>query len=80
MTDAAREATPDEWAEQLFRGPVTQAMVAQALAAAEMRGRMRERREHADLVRRLDVALNGDGAAPQASLCDLVAQFERKPV
>ena len=30
-----------------------------------------------DLVRRLDVALNGDGAAKQASLCDLVAQFEK---
>jgi len=28
------------------------------------------------LVRRLDVALNGDGAARQASLCDLVSQFE----
>ena len=32
------------------------------------------------LVRRLDVALNGDGAARQASLCDLVSQFEDKPV
>lgn len=30
----------------------------------------------ASLVRRLDVALNGDGAAPQASLCDLVGQCE----
>jgi hypothetical protein len=31
---------------------------------------------HRRLVRRLDVALNGDGAAQQASLCDLVAQVE----
>lgn len=35
--------------------------------------------DHRALVRRLDVALNGhDGAAKQASLCDLVAQFENK--
>lgn len=34
-------------------------------------------RNHRALVRRLDVALNGDGAAKQASLVDLVAQFER---
>lgn len=33
--------------------------------------------EWRDLTRRLDVALNGDGAAKQASLCDLVAQFEK---
>lgn len=30
--------------------------------------------DHRRLVRELDVALNGDGAAKQASLCDLVAQ------
>lgn len=35
--------------------------------------------DHRALVKRLDVALNGDGHAPQASLCDLVAQFERPP-
>ena len=34
--------------------------------------------EQRDLVRRLDVALNGDGAAKQASLCDLVAQIEKR--
>lgn len=28
------------------------------------------------LVRQLDVALNGDGAASQASLCDVVAQVQ----
>lgn len=33
---------------------------------------------HRKLVRKLDVALNGEaGAAPQASLCDVVAQLER---
>jgi hypothetical protein len=31
------------------------------------------------LVRRLDVALNGDGAAPQARLCDIVSQVEAQP-
>lgn len=31
------------------------------------------------LVRQLDVALNGDGAAPQAMLCDLVSQFASAP-
>ena len=34
--------------------------------------------QHRANVRRLDVALNGDGAAKQASLIDLVAQFERR--
>lgn len=35
--------------------------------------------DHHRLVRELDVLLNGvDGAAPQASLCDLVAQFKAK--
>lgn len=28
------------------------------------------------LTRELDVALNGDGAAPQASLCDIVCQVK----
>lgn len=28
------------------------------------------------LVRQLDIALNGNGAARQASLCDIVAQIE----
>ena len=32
---------------------------------------------HKEMVRRLDVALNGDGAAKQASIVDLVAQFEK---
>ncbi|QBQ72153.1 hypothetical protein HWC14_gp04 [Serratia phage Parlo] len=32
------------------------------------------------LVRELDVLLNGDGAAKQASLCDLVAQVRREVV
>jgi hypothetical protein len=33
--------------------------------------------DHKRLVRRLDVALNGEaGAAPRASLCDIVAQVE----
>lgn len=33
--------------------------------------------DHKRLVRRLDVALNGEaGAAPQASLCDVVSQVE----
>lgn len=36
--------------------------------------------QHRDHVRRLDVALNGDGAAKQASLVDLVAQFERRNI
>ncbi|MDF2792282.1 MAG: hypothetical protein K0S85_35 [Pseudomonas orientalis] len=31
------------------------------------------------LVRELDVLLNGEGAAPQAKLCDLVAQVRRNP-
>lgn len=35
-------------------------------------------RDNRDLVRRLDVALNGRGAARQASLCDLIAQFEKR--
>lgn len=34
--------------------------------------------QHREHVRRLDIALNGDGAAKQASLIDLVAQFERR--
>jgi hypothetical protein len=34
------------------------------------------RHDCAELVRRLDVALNGDGAAKQASLCDIVSQVE----
>lgn len=33
--------------------------------------------DHRRLVRELDVLLNGDGAAPQASLCDIVAQVRR---
>lgn len=33
---------------------------------------------HREHVRRLDVALNGDGAAKQASIVDLVSQFERQ--
>ena len=33
-------------------------------------------KQHQEYVRRLDVALNGDGAAKQASIIDLVAQFE----
>lgn len=32
--------------------------------------------DHRRLVRELDFALNGVGGARQASLCDLVAQFE----
>ena len=32
------------------------------------------------LVRRLDVALNGGGAAPQASLCDVVGQVEAEGI
>lgn len=32
--------------------------------------------EHRRLVRRLDVLLNGAGAAQQATLCDIVAQLE----
>ena len=32
--------------------------------------------DHQRLVRELDVLLNGDGAAPQASLCDIVAQVK----
>lgn len=32
--------------------------------------------DHKRLVRELDVALNGDGAAPQASLCDIVGQVK----
>lgn len=34
--------------------------------------------QHREHVRRLDVALNGGGAAKQASLVDLVSQFERR--
>lgn len=34
--------------------------------------------DHRRLVRELDVALNGDGAALQASLCDIVAQVNDK--
>lgn len=30
--------------------------------------------DHKDLVRQLDASINGDGAAPQASLCDIVSQ------
>ncbi|CUJ81874.1 Uncharacterised protein [Achromobacter sp. 2789STDY5608615] len=33
--------------------------------------------DHRRLVGELDVLLNGDGAAPQASLCDIVAQVRR---
>lgn len=34
--------------------------------------------DHRRLVRELDVALNGNGAAKQASLCDIVAQVKRQ--
>ncbi|MGL6406532.1 hypothetical protein ACSZM7_10590 [Aeromonas veronii] len=38
-----------------------------------------EKKDHQRLVRELDVLLNGvDGAAHQASLCDLVAQLKSK--
>jgi len=33
--------------------------------------------DHNRLVRELDVLMNGDGAAKQASLCDIVAQFPK---
>ncbi len=33
--------------------------------------------DHNRLVRELDVLMNGDGVARQASLCDLVAQFPK---
>jgi hypothetical protein len=33
--------------------------------------------DHKRLVRELDVLLNGDSAAPQASLCDIVAQVRK---
>lgn len=33
--------------------------------------------DHRRLVRELDVLLNGDGAAQQASLCDVVGQVAR---
>ncbi len=32
--------------------------------------------DHRRLVRELDVLLNGEGAAPQASLCDIVSQVK----
>lgn len=34
--------------------------------------------DHRRLVRELDVILNGDGAAEQASLCDIVAQLRKQ--
>ena len=34
--------------------------------------------DHLRLVRELDVALNGDGAAKQASLCDIISQVKDK--
>lgn len=34
--------------------------------------------DHRRLVRELDVLLNGDGAAKQASLCDIVGQVASK--
>ncbi len=34
---------------------------------------------HSLMVRRLDTALNGEGAARQASLCDIVQQMESRP-
>lgn len=34
--------------------------------------------DHQRLVRELDIALNGDGAAKQASLCDIVKQVKDK--
>jgi hypothetical protein len=34
--------------------------------------------DHKRLVRELDVLLNGEGAAKQASLCDLVGQVRRE--
>lgn len=35
--------------------------------------------DHRRLVRELDVLLNGDGAAVQASLCDIVGQVTHHP-
>ncbi|MFU1938859.1 hypothetical protein ACLQ8Z_03425 [Bordetella hinzii] len=36
--------------------------------------------DHRRLVRELDVLLNGDGAAQQASLCDIVSQVRRERI
>jgi len=34
--------------------------------------------DHRRLIRELDIALNGEGAAEQASLCDIVAQVKHE--
>lgn len=48
-------------------------------ACAIMAGYDHKANEQRRLVRELDVALNGEaGAAPQAALCDLVAQVQRQ--
>lgn len=48
-------------------------------ANAIMAGYDHHARQQRDMIRELDVALNGEaGAAKQASLCDLVAQVERQ--
>lgn len=45
-------------------------------AADEIEAHVEVHKDHKRLVRELDVLLNGvDGAAPQASLCDIVAQL-----
>lgn len=50
-------------------------------AADELEGLYRAMDYHRQLVRELDVALNGEaGSAKQASLCDLVSQVKAEQI
>ena len=68
-----------QWAESEALDLAIAALKAQAegLTIADYEQALQSTR---DLTRRLDVALNGDNAAQQASLCDIVAQVEQEGI
>lgn len=68
-------------AKQRFRAAVNAAIEADRKSYQETIGAYEAAMaDHRRLVRELDVLLNGDGAAEQASLCDIVAQVRREGI
>lgn len=75
------EFDADKWAQMFVRLNIRSDidMMRAWFANAIMSGYDHAQKERRSLVRALDVALNGEaGAAPQASLCDILAQIERQ--
>lgn len=67
--------------EQLESGPLGGILNGAAGLVSQCDDLLKVKEDHDRLVRELDVLLNGvDGAANQASLCDLVAQLKAKGV